>query len=299
MHWGREGKVSPRWAKSVRWILNRKILPHLADRDASELGVRDISKWHAALSETAPGVANRALAVLSKAYTLHMKWESDGIVRNPCAGVEKNPERKMERYLEPAEYGRFWDVMESATDVDRYARAAIMLIAHTGCRQGEVRALRWDEYNHGAGRLELEHHKTAKYTGVKRLPLSEPAKAVLAEVANWHDDDGLDQFAHVFPKPTGRWGSLKGNYEDKPHRDLGKFWRELRARMGLEDVRMHDLRHSFASMAAQQGMSLQMIGSLLGHSNITTTQRYAHLRDTEREQAADAIGNAIAKTKNT
>lgn len=300
MHWGREGKVSKRWAGSARWHLNRNIIPHIGDRDAATFGVKDVALWHSKISQQgargkpAPGSANRAKAVLSKAYELHIKWETPGIVRNPCKGVESNPERKMERFLNPDEYTRFWETMTASTDVDRYARAAIMLIALTGCRQGEVRQLKWDEYKADKRRIELEHHKTAKYTGVKRLPLSDASIGLLSDVAGWQEEDELEGFAYVFP----RYGKGRvRKYKDEPHGDLGKFWRQLRARMKLEDVRMHDLRHSFASVAAQQGMTLQMIGSLLGHSNITTTQRYAHLLDSEREQAAESIGSAIDSMK--
>ena len=149
MHWARDGRVSERWATSARWLLNRMILPHIGDMDAASLGVRDVAKWHAHISEVgatgkpAPGGANRALAVLSKVYSLHMKWETPGIVKNQCIGVEKNRERKMERFLEPDEYRKFWETLDQSTDVDRYARAAIKLIALTGCRQGEIRRLKW------------------------------------------------------------------------------------------------------------------------------------------------------------
>jgi integrase len=302
MHYGRKGRVSSAWSESVRAIINRKILPHIGDMEAESFGVRDASRWHAMLSQTAPGAADRALAVLSKVFSLHLKMETPGIERNPCIGVDKNGGRQMERFLDDEEYGKVFDILANAHDVPLFARLGIKLILLTGCRESEIRKLRWCEYEPGRGDhgyIVIEHHKTAKYGGPKPIPLSEAARHVMDEIAEAHDIYSLDSYEYALPKTAGRGGYSAGRYEDAPYRYLGRFWADLRERIGLEDVRLHDFRHSFASMAIRGGMSLQMIGSLLGHRNVSTTARYAHLRDQDRIEAADKIGAAIEATKNT
>ena len=217
--------------------------------------------------------------VLSKMFNLAEAWglRKDGA--NPCRFVEKYKEHKRERFLTEDEFRRLGQVLsevEAEGSEALSAVTAIRLLMLTGCRLGEVQTLRWENVDLEAGELRLPDSKT----GARMVPLSRAA-GVLAALPR---------------DPDNPW-VIAGRKPGAHLTDLQHPWRRIRARAGLGDVRIHDLRHSFASRALALGESLPMIGKLLGHTQVQTTARYAHLaRDSVKASAskiADSIGADI------
>lgn len=149
----------------------------------------------------------------------------------------------------------------------------IRLLSLAGARCGEILELKWSEIDFERGFLRLDATKSGKSI----RPISGPAQRLLAEAPRAHP-------VWVFPNAKGT----------APYEGLPKIWREVRAAAGLDDFRMHDLRHSFASFGAANGLSLPIIGALLCHKNISTTQRYAHLTDMAARQAANDVSDMVA-----
>jgi hypothetical protein len=194
---------------------------------------------------------------------------------NPCRHVEKYREGRRERFLSQAELGRLGDALrEAEQSCSPWVVAAIRLLALTGARRNEILTLQWDHVSEEHGCLMLPDSKT----GRKAIRLSPPALALLQSI----------------PRLEGNPYVICGERAGRHLVNLEKPWRRIRATAGLNDVRLHDLRHSFASVAASGGQSLVVIGKLLGHSQPATTARYAHLADDPVRAASDAIGERIA-----
>ena len=265
----------PRSVEEDQRLLRLHVLPALGRKKVAGITRADITGLHHAMRDT-PGAANRTLALLSKMMNLAEKWglRLDG--SNPCRHVDKYPERKMERFLSGDELGRLGAILSeaerTATELTSVI-AAIRLLMFTGARLGEILNLRWDQVDPERTCLRLPESKT----GAKVIHLNAPA----LEVLNGIERDGSP------------W-VIAGRDPDKPLVNLRKPWHRIRAKAGLEGVRLHDLRHSFASVGAAGGLSLPMIGALLGHTQAATTQRYAHLAADPLKQAADMIGKRIA-----
>lgn len=273
--WG--PKLKPRTREEYERLLDKSIVPELGGIRLQELTRADISRFHARRSDR-PHHANFALAVLSKL----MSWaEQDGLRpegANPCRGIKKYPARKKERFLTLAEFERLGHVLAEAEAAEReslFAIAAIRLLMLTGARRNEILELRWSYVDLERGLLNLPDSKT----GQKVLRLSPPALAVL----------------QALPRIEGNPYVICGQTEGEHLVNLQKPWNRLRKAAGLSDVRIHDLRHSFASVAAASGASLPMIGKLLGHSNPQTTARYAHLADDPVQQLNSTVADAIAE----
>jgi integrase len=224
-----------------------------------------------------PGAANRVLALLSKMFNLAERWGLRPDHTNPCRHVERYVERKMERFLSPEELARLGAALAAAergeTEMPS-AIAAVRLLAFTGARAGEVLGLRWEHVDLQSGCLRLPMSKT----GRKVIHLNEPAIGVLAELAERKTDNP--------------W-VIEGAKPGSPLVNIRKPWHRLREAAGLPDVRLHDLRHSFASVAVAGGLSLPVIGALLGHSQPATTARYAHLAADPLRAAAEAVGTRL------
>ncbi len=263
------------------------IVPAIGRKKAIDVGESDVLRLHGSLADK-PTMANRVVAVLSSAFSWGGKAGHIPKGVNPAAGVERNRENKRERYLSPAEIGRLGEALREAETtgipqdgkapfvIGPHATAAIRLLILTGCRLREILRLRWADVDLERGWLWLPDSKTGK----KPVALNAPASAILASL------DRIGPF--VCP---GR--PMKGGAE-KPRNDLKRPWAAIRDRAGLEGTRIHDLRHSFASTAAGAGLGLPVIGKLLGHSQASTTQRYAHLADDPLKRASEAIGATIA-----
>ena len=196
---------------------------------------------------------------------------------NPRRHIRKYVEQKRERFLSAAELRRLGEVL-GAMEAERVeptsAIAAVRLLVLTGCRLNEIMKLRWEHVDLPARMLRLPDSKT----GAKAVHLGQAAIAAVSALSR-------DPFnPHVIP------GTLPG----KPLSDLQPFWRRVRARVGLKDVRLHDLRHTYASVAVAAGQSLPMIGKLLGHTQVQTTARYAHLAGDPVHAAANDVSSAIS-----
>ena len=268
-------KKRPRSVKSDETLLRLHVLPPLGRMKVSEVGRADVHQIHHNMRAT-PGAANRTAALLSKMFNLAEKWSLRPDGSNPCRHLEKYRERKLERFLSEAELARLGDVLNEAEQSGSGRRsviAAIRLLIFTGCRLSEILTLRWEYMDFERQVLRLPESKT----GQKVVPLNAPARALLAEL----------------PRDPSGW-VLPGARKGGPLVNLRKPWHSLRAKAGLDDVRIHDLRHSFASFGAASGLSLPIIGALLGHTQAATTKRYAHLADDPLRQASEAVGQKIA-----
>jgi integrase len=194
---------------------------------------------------------------------------------NPCRHVERYREAKRERFLSEAELGRLGAALaagEQSGAEEPAVVAALRLLVFTGCRMGEVLNLRWADVDLERRCLNLADSKT----GARTVTLNAPALEVLA---------GLER--------RSEW-VIPGRDPRQPLVNLAKPWGRIRDAAKLEGVRVHDLRHSFASVAAGSGHSLLIIGGLLGHRQPTTTKRYAHLSDDPLRAASEAVGERIA-----
>ncbi len=265
----------PRTVEEDRRLLAQRILPALGRMKMREIERADVARWHAKMSDT-PVAANRALALLSSVlgWAERVGERKDGT--NPCRYVAKFPERARERFLSAEELGRLGDVLATAEATglgDWRPVACIRLLILTGARLGEILGLRWEMVSIEAGTARLPESKT----GPKTIFLPAPALELLA---------GLPRFAanpYVIP----------GDRPGAPFVGIEKAWQRIRAAAGLDDVHLHDLRHSFASTAVAAGDSLAIVGKLLGHRKTSTTERYAHLAPDPIRAAADRTGERI------
>ena len=253
------------YRRSVRLFID----PVIGELRVPEVQRKDIAALHHGLRDK-PYQANRTLGVLSKMFSLAevWGWRPDG--SNPCRHVKRYKEHKRERFLSPEETERLGQVLREAEEEMPSAVAAFRLLLLTGCRMSEIRDLRWDYVKDDC--IELPDAKT----GGRVVPLGPEARAVLSAIPR--DEDN----------PWVIAGRLPGSHLT----DLQRPWRRIRKQEGLEGVRIHDLRHSFASRALALGESLTMIGKLLGHTQVQTTARYAHLaRDSIQTAAARITGS--------
>lgn len=270
-----EAKRKPRTVEGYRDLLDRLIVPFLGKLDAGAISRSDVARLHHSLRQK-PYQANRALAVLSKLFSWAERHGYRAEGTNPCRHVEKYREQARERFLSEAELARLGEALKAAKveGTDPYALAAIRLLIFTGARRGEVLELRWENVDFERAALWLPDSKT----GRKPVYLSAPALETLANI----------------PRIEGNPYVICGA-KDRAHLvNLQKPWRAIAKRAGLEDVRLHDLRHSYASVAAAGGASLPIIGKLLGHTQPQTTARYAHLAADPVKAANEAVGERIA-----
>ena len=254
------------YRRSVRLFVD----PVIGELRVPEVQRKDIAALHHGLRDK-PYQANRTLGVLSKMFSLAevWGWRPDG--SNPCRHVKRYKEHKRERFLSPEETERLGQVLREAEEEMPSAVAAFRLLLLTGCRMSVIRNLRWEYVKNDC--IELPDAKT----GGRVVPLGPEARAVLSAIPR--DEDN----------PWVIAGRLPGSHLT----DLQRPWRRIRKQAGLEGVRIHDLRHSFASRALALGESLTMIGKLLGHTQVQTTARYAHLARDSIQTAAARITESI------
>jgi integrase len=265
-------KSKPRTAAEYRRLIDNIILPTVGRKRVREVARADISRMHHERRET-PYDANRALAVTSKMFSLAEKWGERPDGSNPCRHVERYAEHKRERMLSADEFGRLADALK-APGRSPYILAAIKLLVFTGARLSEILNLRWEWIDFERGEARLPDSKT----GAKTLHFPAPALAVLNDL----------------PRVEGNPYVIVGNVAGARLVNLEKPWRAIRKAAGLDDVRLHDLRHAFASVAASSGMGLPIIGKMLGHTQAATTHRYAHLASDPVKAAAATVANKIA-----
>lgn len=263
-------------AREYQRIAKLYVVPRLGRRPISDIKRQDIAKLHHELGSK-PYQANRTLALLSKFFNWAEKHGLRPDGSNPCRHIEKYRESRRERFLSEAELARLGDALraaESDKSATPWAIAAIRLLTFTGARLNEILTLEWEHVNEDHGLLMLPDSKTGK----KAIRLNAPARKVLEGV----------------PRLEGNPFVICGERATRHLVNLEKPWRRIRKAAKLNDVRLHDLRHSFASVAASGGHSLVVIGKMLGHSQPATTARYAHLADDPVKAASDAVGARIA-----
>jgi len=293
--------------------LTKHILPALGRIKIGAISREDVARFHNS-RKTQPANANRCLSILSHVLTMAEKWglRSDG--SNPCRHVERFPEKGRERLLSPEELGRLGDALTSMAPapgaaleplaqktkkkgapsrqlVARHRDAAgryedapedwrsiacIRLLLLTGGRLSEILTLRWEWVDFQRGVARLPDSKT----GAKNLPLSAPALVLLQHLSG---SDG---------SPSGY--VLPGDREGEYFKGIQKSWQRIRKAAELADVRLHDLRHAFASIAVAAGDSLFLVGKVLGHRQASTTERYAHLAPDPIRAVSDRTAERIA-----
>jgi integrase len=272
-------KRKQRTGLEYRRLFNLLVLPKLGKKKLEDITRGDIAKLHHSLSKT-PYQANRVLAVCSALFTKAEAWGLRPDGSNPCRHVERFPEKGRERMLNDDEFMRL-NIALDQYQGRPYVTAAIRLLLFTGCRLQEVLTLQWDDVDFDRSEMRLRDSKT----GARIVQLSPPALDLLASLPRELDNP------HVIP-------GLKAG---RSLVNLQKPWRAIREAARLNDVRLHDMRHSFASVAVSSGQSLPMIGKMLGHKQAVTTQRYAHLqRAALRQATADValqIANALTSFK--
>ena len=260
------------YKRSVELFIN----PKIGTRKATDIERRDIAELHQALSHI-PYQANRTLGVLSKMFNLAEIWGLRPDGSNPCLHVKKFAEEKRARFLSQEEFaalGKTLREVEQDGSETQSAVNAIRLLMLTGCRLGEITTLKWDYVDIKARELRLPDSKT----GAKVVHFGKTAADIL---------DGIK-------KLDGNPYVITGQKNDGSRlTDLQHPWRRIRAKAGLDDVRIHDLRHSYASGALALGEGLTMIGKLLGHTQVQTTARYAHLANDPVKSAAGRVSDTI------
>ena len=262
----------PRSAEEDRTLIRTRVLPALGALKVADVTFNDIDGLHRKITkEGKPYRANRTIALLSKMFSLaSTKWKmrSD----NPCRGIEKNLEQPRERYLSADELSRLSEVL--ADHANREAADAIRLLLLTGARRNEVLSATWAQFDLTNGTWT----KPSSHTKQKRLhhvPLSPPALELLVK----HREQSSGEYL------------VPGNHG---HRVSLDPWKAIRKAARLDGVRLHDLRHTYASILASGGASLPMIGKLLGHSNINTTARYAHLATDPLRELTTRVGAIVS-----
>ena len=270
--------------RHIKPLLGKKYVRHVTRADVEKMrdGVANgktaadikTGMFGRAIVTGGKGTANKAVSLLGAifAFAIGRRLRAD----NPAHGVKMFPSKTHERFLTPVELGRLGDALDEADKegINLFALSAIRLLVMTGCRKGEILTLQWKHVDFERSCFRLPDSKS----GAKIVPVGAAVFRVLEELPRF---DGND---YVLP------GSKEGGH----FVGLPKVWRRIRARAGLSDVRLHDLRHSFASVGAAGGDSLFIIGKLLGHRQSGTTARYAHLADDPLKAAADRISGTIA-----
>lgn len=263
-------------AREDQRLLGKEIVPRIGQLRLDAVTRADVENVHAAMSSH-PFAANRTRALLSRLFNLAFDWGVLPEGRNPVLRTRRYEERGRERFLTDEELGRLGGALAAAeASGERPAGiAAIRLLALTGMRKSEVLRLRWEELDLARGFATLPRSKTGK----KIVPLGPEAVALLEQVPRW------DYTEFVFPSRRA------GVPSDQA---LWKVWNRVRTAAGLRDVRLHDLRHTWASDAVGAGVPIYTVGKALGHRKSSTTERYAHLANDPLREAVAGTSGRIA-----
>ncbi len=270
--------IKPTTRREYSAVIDKKILPFLGKMIISEISRPDITKLHHKYAHT-PRYANVTLMVISVIMSWAEEYGYRPINSNPCKGIKRFTENKVERYLSKEELSRLGGAIseeEAKGRISLYAAAAIRLLIFTGARKGEILNLKWEYINYEKQVIFLPDSKT----GAKTINLNEPAMAVLQSI----------------PRQTNNPYVIVGKVYCRSMVNIQKPWVIVRKTARLENFRIHDLRHSFASTAAESGASLLHIGKLLGHKKSTTTERYAHITNNPVKELNEEVGHLIKDT---
>lgn len=294
----------PATATEYHRMWKKHVLPALGTKPVAAVSTIDVRRLHRSLHET-PYLANRVVAMLGAFFSYVIAEEAIPTKENPAHSIEFYPEKGRERFLTKEEFGRLGEALARAErdglppapehrrkpkkavnqkhrtkksdqpiPANPFAVAAIRLLALTGCRENEILSLRWDAVDFERGYLRLDDSKTGKSV----RPLGQSAAALLASL----------------PRVQGNPYVLPGLNPKQHLRETKRVWYAVRHAAKLKGLRIHDLRHSFASVPATSGESLLVVRSLLGHRRIATTERYSHLGDDPVKRAADRTADNIA-----
>lgn len=268
-------KKRPSTQRDYRAAIKNDIRPEMKHLKVAEVTFSDVDDLHRKITRRgATYHANRVLALLSKMFNQSIRWgwRTD----NPARGIERNQEQKRNRYLSADELARL--TVALAEHEDQQAANIIRLLLLTGARRGEVQAARWDQFDLKMG-IWIKPGATTKQKTEHRVPLSAPARQLLCEL--W--EKSTVDAEYVFPgRSRGHRVEIKGD------------WATLCKTASISGARIHDLRHTYASMLASAGLSLPIIGALLGHTQPATTARYAHLLDDPLKQATERVGAILS-----
>ena len=265
-------RLKPATRHRTSIALRTQLLPAFAAVPLDQIGRKEVMAWFDRYSAVAPGGANRALDTLCQIFShagIHGHLKT-----NPAGGIRRNPQRTFSRFLSRDEARRLHAELGRlvAERPERAAQADIIrLLYYTGCRSSEIRMLRWCEV--GTNTLDLADSKT----GPRKVYLNSEACRIIRRQSRTNSE-------YVFPSSSD---------PSQPVTERLPVWLTVRKRAGIEDVRLHDLRHNVASHAVLNGVPLPTVARLLGHQKVSTTLRYAHVADKDVEAAAERIGSAI------
>lgn len=282
---------NPKDVKSNASQLRRHVVPLIGKSKLSEITQKDIKKMRddIAIGKTAitektgfrgvarvtggEGTATKAVRIIGTVFSYGVR--EGYIAVNPASGIILPPSRKVERYLSRSEHTRLENVLSDMSSEPKFERgvAIIRLLMLTGCRKNEIETLEWSAIDFERKFVRFEKSKT----GAKVIPFSQAALDIIRSVPQFESSK------YVFPSYQ-----ISAYYKGVP-----KVWNEVRRRAEIEDCRLHDLRHNFASVAASNGASLPMIGALLGHTQAQTTARYAHLTNHSLLEVAEQVSATI------
>ena len=266
-------RYKPSTRRKARIVLNRWVLPAFGSKPLDRIAPARVRRWFDAYSRTSPGGANRTLDILRQ--IMNFAIDRGHIETNPTRGVKKNRRTPLTRFLSREEIGRLHSVLDRHVERGGERRKLadiIRLLLLTGCRKGEIVRLRWSEVR--GEMLMLADSKT----GPRKVPLNSQARRIL-------DRQPRGEGEFVFPSPLD---------PSRPRCGEFRLWYRIRKEAGIEDCRLHDLRHTHASHAVMNGVPVPLVSRMLGHSNVRMTLRYAHLEDRDIEQAAERVGQSIA-----
>lgn len=265
--------LKPSTQEEYRRNIDIFITPELGHHKVKDIPREAISKFHTAMSDR-PYQANRVLGVLSKMLSQAEVWDLRPDGANPCLRVKRFKEKKRERFLSSTELKRLSEALDLEATTAPVTAAAFRLLIFTGCRLGEIQHLRWGEVDFEREEIRLPDSKT----GQKTIYLTAETIALLKSIPRLPDN------------PFVIHGLVPGQHLT----DFQKPWRRIRKAADLNDVRIHDLRHTFASVGASNKLSLPIIGKLLGHTQAQTTARYAHLAAEPIREANAGITKELA-----
>ncbi len=297
-----ERRNRPRTAEEVKRLVERHVRPALGRHKVAAVTRHDVAKLHHALAAT-PRQANFVLAVCSKAFNLAELWSMRAEGSNPCTKIERNRENARERFLSADELGRLGDTLRRAekaglpwrvderqpskhlakpenrrTLYSRVTTAAIELLLFTGCRLSEVLNLPWDQVDFDAGTIALAETKSGR---LQTVVINAPARQVLKQLP------GAEFSPWVLP-------SISDAKRPLSKTAIEGTWQRIRAAAGLEDVRLHDLRHTVGTYAGQSGANAFLVRDLLRHKDLSVTGRYVNRADDPVRTLSDQVGERIA-----
>lgn len=260
-----------------QYNIKNLILPFFGKKELKFIASIDIFAFKDSLKDR-PGAYNRCFNMLRSAFSKAEMWDFTPRNSNPCNKMNKYPEKKMERFLSGSELQQLEQILvsdEIKNILSPSVCGAITMLIYTGCRKGEILTLKWEDVHLDENYIHLKDSKT----GEKIIPLNDAATALLKTLERKEGNP------YVF------WAE-KG---DTHIVNIQSSWDLIRKKIGCNDVRIHDLRHSFASFAIKQGVDIFRVAKLLGHKDIKTTMRYAHIAKDELVNASNVVGEVFGK----